>query len=58
MGGVASYLGGMWQRDRLRGGREALGSMVEANIGHKSAECYVKKYFGGGKGEALEIQQE
>ena len=29
--------------------------MVEANDRQKSAECYVKIYFGGGKGAALEI---
>ena len=29
--------------------------MAEANGGQKVAECYVKRYFGGDKGAALEI---
>ena len=33
VGGVASYLGGLHQRDMLRGGREAPGAVVEANNG-------------------------
>ena len=37
--------------------REAPGAVVEANGGHKVAECYVKRYFGNGKGAALEIRQ-
>ena len=32
------------------------GAVVEANGGQKSAECYVKRYFVGGKGVGLEIQ--
>ena len=32
--------------------------MLESNGGQKAAECYVKRNFGGGKGEALEIRQE
>ena len=31
--------------------------MVKANGGQKSNECYVKRYFGGSKGAALEIRQ-
>ena len=57
MGGVASYLGGLRQRDRLRGGREAPRDVVEAIGGQKAAECYVKRDFGGGKGAELEIRQ-
>ena len=30
---------------------------MEANIGHKAAECYIKRDFGGGKGAALEIRK-
>ena len=37
----------------MRGGREAQGSVVGANGDQKSAECYVTRYFGGGKGAAL-----
>ena len=51
MGGVASYFGVLRKRDRLQGGREAPGAVVE-EIG-----CYVKGYFGGSKGAALEIRQ-
>ena len=47
----------MWQRDMLRGGREALGATVEANGGQKADECCVKRYFVGGKGVGLEIQK-
>ena len=43
--------------DTLLGGRESPGAMVEANCGQKLAECYVKIYFCGGKGAALEIWQ-
>ena len=31
--------------------------MEEANDGQKAAECYVKRYFGGDKGEELETQK-
>ena len=31
--------------------------MVAANIDQKATECYVKRYFGGVKGAALEIRQ-
>ena len=57
MGGVVSNLGGLRQRDRLRGGREAPGVVVTENGGQKAAECYIKIDFGGGKGAALEIWQ-
>ena len=40
-----------------RGG-EAPESVVEANCGQKAAACYVKIYFVGGKGAALEIRKE
>ena len=36
---------------------EALGAVVEVNGGQKAAECYIKRYFGGSKGVALEIRQ-
>ena len=57
VGGVVSYLGVIWQRDMLGGGREAPGSMVEANVDQKVAGWYVKRNFGGGKGVAMEIRQ-
>ena len=31
--------------------------MAEANDEQKAAECYVKRYFRGSKGEALEIRK-
>ena len=55
MDDVAPYLGGLWQRDRLQVTGEAPGAVVESNEGQKSSECYVKRYFGDGKGAALEI---
>ena len=57
MVGVVSNLGGLCQIDRIRGRRETPGSMVAANGGQKAAELYVKRYFGGGKGVALEIRK-
>ena len=41
----------------LLGGKQSPGGTVETNIDHKAAGCYVKGYFGGGKGAVLEIQQ-
>ena len=57
MGGVASDIGGLRQGGRLQGRGEAPGAVVAANGGHKLAECYVKRYFGGDKGSALEIRK-
>ena len=34
---------------------KAPGAVVAANSGQEAAGCYVKRYFCGGKGEALEI---
>ena len=57
MGGVASNVGGLRQRYRLRGRREEPGAVVAENGGQKADECYVKRDFDGGKGAALEIWQ-
>ena len=54
---IASNIGGLLQGDSLRGSREAPEAVVAANGGQETAECYVKIYFGGGKGESLEIRQ-
>ena len=57
MGGVATNIGGLRQPDRLQGIGEAPEAIVAANGGQEAAEFYVKRYFGCGKGEALEICQ-
>ena len=36
---------------------EGTGALVVSNGFQKEAECYVKRYFGGGKGAELEIWQ-
>ena len=43
--------------DILQGGRGALGAVVKAKDDQKVAECYVKRYFGSGKGAAFVIHQ-
>ena len=57
VGGIATNLVGLQQGDWLRGTRETPGAVVATNSGQEAYECYVKRYFGGGKGEALEIRQ-
>ena len=49
--------GGLRQGDGLRERGEATGAVVVSNGGQKSAECYVKRDFGGGKGAVLGIWQ-
>ena len=44
----------MKERQVTRGG--APGDVVEANGGHKAAEFYIKRCFGGGNGAVLEIR--
>ena len=39
VGDVASNIGGLQQRDRLRGRKETLGAVVAKNGVQKSAEC-------------------
>ena len=57
MGGVASNFVGLRQREIFRGRKEEPGAVVAANSSHKSADFYIKRYFGSGKGEALETQK-
>ena len=58
MGGVESNIVGLQQGYSLRGGGGGEpGAVVESNGDQEAAELYVKRYFGGGKGAALEIRQ-
>ena len=57
MGEVAYNLGGLIQGYRLQGSKEVSGAVVESNGNQEAAEFYVKRYFGGDKGAALEIRQ-
>ena len=45
------------KENRLRGGREALGAVVEENGGQNASEFHVRRDFGGSKGAALESRQ-
>ena len=57
MGGVKSNIGGLRQGDRLAARWEEPGAVMTANGSQEVSLCYVKKYFGVGKGAALEIWQ-
>ena len=57
MGGIEADNGNLRHGYRLRGRGEATGDVAAANGGLEAAECDVRRYFGGGKGAALEIQQ-
>ena len=50
-------LAGLRQGYMLRERGKVMGDVFAAKGGQEASECYVKRYFGGGKGEAFEIRQ-